>query len=105
MTILVTGSTGHTGREVVRLLAGRGAEVRALTLGLEQGEGAIADALGASDAARAARKSDSRVNDPAVAARLAAAAQVGTPQEILADPADDFVAAFCTLLVIALWRY
>ncbi|MGR4896880.1 SDR family oxidoreductase [Stenotrophomonas sp. LARHCG68] len=31
MAILVTGSTGHTGREVVRLLAGRGAEVRALT--------------------------------------------------------------------------
>ncbi|MBC9207606.1 5-methyltetrahydropteroyltriglutamate--homocysteine S-methyltransferase [Roseomonas aerophila] len=50
------------------------AEVRALTLGLEQGEGAIADALGASDAARAARKSDSRVSDPAVAARLAAVA-------------------------------
>lgn len=31
MTILVTGSTGHTGRETVRLLAAQGADVRALT--------------------------------------------------------------------------
>ncbi|EHL98725.1 putative 5-methyltetrahydropteroyltriglutamate--homocysteine S-methyltransferase, partial [Acetobacteraceae bacterium AT-5844] len=46
-------------------------EVRMLTLGLEQGEGAIADALGASDAALATRRADGRVNDPAVAARLA----------------------------------
>jgi 5-methyltetrahydropteroyltriglutamate--homocysteine methyltransferase len=50
------------------------AEVRALTLGLEQGEGAIADALGASDAALAARAADKRVNDPAVAARMSALA-------------------------------
>lgn len=31
MTILITGSTGHTGREIVRLLAAQGADVRALT--------------------------------------------------------------------------
>ena len=46
-------------------------EVRMLTLGLEQGEGAIAGALGASDAALATRRAHARVNDPAVAARLA----------------------------------
>lgn len=31
MTILLTGSTGHTGLEVARILANKGAEVRALT--------------------------------------------------------------------------
>jgi 5-methyltetrahydropteroyltriglutamate--homocysteine methyltransferase len=47
-------------------------EVRALMLALEQGEGAIAKELAASDAAAAARRADRHVHDPEVAARLVA---------------------------------
>jgi Predicted nucleoside-diphosphate-sugar epimerases len=36
MSILITGSTGHTGLEVVRLLVGQGVPVRALTRSPEQ---------------------------------------------------------------------
>jgi len=59
MTILVTGSTGHTGRQTVRLLAARGADVRALTrspvrAGFPEGVVAVQGELADIDGMRAA---------------------------------------------------
>jgi 5-methyltetrahydropteroyltriglutamate--homocysteine methyltransferase len=49
------------------------AEVATLARALDEGEGAVASALKASDAAVAGRRGSARVHDPAVAARAAAA--------------------------------
>jgi uncharacterized protein YbjT (DUF2867 family) len=59
MTVLVTGSTGHVGSEVVAQLAGRGLDVRALTRTPEKarfpsGVSAVKGQLGDPDAMRAA---------------------------------------------------
>ncbi|MQP74448.1 NAD(P)H-binding protein [Stenotrophomonas sp. MYb238] len=59
MTILVTGSTGHTGRQTVRLLAARGADVRALIrspvrAGFPEGVVAVQGELADIDGMRAA---------------------------------------------------